>query len=713
MSVNLAQMAGAGWQFFDNNGIPLAGGLLYTYAAGTTTPQATYTSISGVTAQTNPIVLDAAGRVPEEIWYTEGLLYKFVLKDSNNVQIGSYDNLGASYVSSDLANDLANNTDPTKGDALIGFRQSNISGNLTNSVGRTVHQKFQEYVSVKDFGAIGDGIIDDTIALQNAFNFATDNTQSLFFPAGTYSITSTIVINQNNYWNFFNGNGVAEIVWNGADTEVDMFTIYNALFTHFIGIRFKAKTLQTIVNIKGDIVNNPRPDGAGAAGATFISCSFTYGKFQLRWTTIDRDYNNEQGKIEQCTFLHYYFAAISIEHANSLWHCIVNCAFSGDTDSTWVLNTVDDQGGNSFSNPTTYKIGFGGSGITIENCNLTKGGWLRLSQMLYAIRVKYCFGEGSTNFVYTPTNRLPFTGTTTSNSNQVTNVTNINQLVVGDYFWNASFNAKVTITNINVSSNTITISDNAYYSESNSICDAGIPTSYAEGRFLLYLENYSGTLWASNSIQNQLILYNSALKTGGNYNFVFSMLNCNISTANSSSPVYIGPLGVLSKDGYITFDNNTGESMFYSIINGTAQIKGINPSVPYDSSTFLILSSETLLDVSSSYQTSTYGYYTYIANNVLYSGQIQNQDNPNFKFSRINPTGVTRYIKVASAVNVNTIANLVVGATLTFYFLDGNITLINGTYLILKDGVNVTPSAGNKIVFYSDGVYVREIERNF
>ena len=47
MAVNLSPVAGAGWQFFDNNGAPLSGGLIYTYLAGTTTPQATYTTSSG------------------------------------------------------------------------------------------------------------------------------------------------------------------------------------------------------------------------------------------------------------------------------------------------------------------------------------------------------------------------------------------------------------------------------------------------------------------------------------------------------------------------------------------------------------------------------------------------------------------------------------------------------------------------------------------
>lgn len=95
MSINISYLAGAGAQFFDRNGAPLSGGLLYTYNAGTTTPVSTYTSRSGAAFNTNPIVLDASGRTPAEIWLEGGVLYKFVLKDSTFVQIGSYDNIPA------------------------------------------------------------------------------------------------------------------------------------------------------------------------------------------------------------------------------------------------------------------------------------------------------------------------------------------------------------------------------------------------------------------------------------------------------------------------------------------------------------------------------------------------------------------------------------------------------------------------------------------
>lgn len=103
-NVNLSAFGGVGWQFFDNNGVPLAGGLIYTYAAGTTTPQTSYTSSAGTTAHTNPIVLDSAGRVPGgEIWLLFAS-YKFVLQTSLAVTIATYDNVNSGGSSPAIAN---------------------------------------------------------------------------------------------------------------------------------------------------------------------------------------------------------------------------------------------------------------------------------------------------------------------------------------------------------------------------------------------------------------------------------------------------------------------------------------------------------------------------------------------------------------------------------------------------------------------------------
>ena len=93
MAVFLSPVGGAAAQFFTNSGVILSGGKLYTYTAGTTTPQTAYTSSSGVTAHTNPIILDSAGRVPGgEIWLLQSV-YKFVLNTSTDVLIATYDNI--------------------------------------------------------------------------------------------------------------------------------------------------------------------------------------------------------------------------------------------------------------------------------------------------------------------------------------------------------------------------------------------------------------------------------------------------------------------------------------------------------------------------------------------------------------------------------------------------------------------------------------------
>lgn len=92
MAVNLSPV-GNSQQFFDNNGVPLNGGLIYTYQAGSSTPLATYTDINATVANANPIVLNSAGRLANEVWLTYGYYYKFVLKDSSGVTIGTYDNL--------------------------------------------------------------------------------------------------------------------------------------------------------------------------------------------------------------------------------------------------------------------------------------------------------------------------------------------------------------------------------------------------------------------------------------------------------------------------------------------------------------------------------------------------------------------------------------------------------------------------------------------
>jgi hypothetical protein len=78
--------------FADAAGEPLVGGKLYTYVAGTTTLQATYTDSSGAEANTNPIILDSRGEA--NVWLG-GAIYKFKLADADDALIWTVDNISA------------------------------------------------------------------------------------------------------------------------------------------------------------------------------------------------------------------------------------------------------------------------------------------------------------------------------------------------------------------------------------------------------------------------------------------------------------------------------------------------------------------------------------------------------------------------------------------------------------------------------------------
>jgi len=255
MTVNISMLAGAGAQFFDNNGIPLAGGLVYTYTAGTTTPQAAYTTSAGSIAHTNPIVLDSSGRVSSggEIWLTDAVAYKFVLKTATATTIGTYDNVtgNASGIYAAFA--------ASSGSSLVGYIQ-----NGTGAVATTVQARLRQIVSVLDFGAnTVPGTTDMTAAIQAALNTGL----SVYVPQGTYLISTALQLKTSSQMVY--GDGQQSILL----TAIDIETMYSS--TSVFGVVLSDLQFKNTVS---EVTTGPTKFhvhfGTSASGCTIRNCGF-------------------------------------------------------------------------------------------------------------------------------------------------------------------------------------------------------------------------------------------------------------------------------------------------------------------------------------------------------------------------------------------------------------------------------------------------------
>lgn len=75
-------------QSFTNQGVILAGGKIYTYLGGTTTPVVTYTDSTLGVSNGVSVTLDSSGRPPNALWVPAGQKTKFIVKTSAGVQVG-------------------------------------------------------------------------------------------------------------------------------------------------------------------------------------------------------------------------------------------------------------------------------------------------------------------------------------------------------------------------------------------------------------------------------------------------------------------------------------------------------------------------------------------------------------------------------------------------------------------------------------------------
>jgi hypothetical protein len=433
MTVNLSLFAGAGWQFFDNSGVPLAGGLLYTYAAGTTTPLTTYTSNIANVANSNPIVLNSAGRLDNEIWLTQGSSYKFILKDSNNVLIGTYDNIFGANDQTALNTFITTLAGPT-GSSLVGYNEGD-----GGAVTRTVQSKFQESISVKDFGAKGDGITNDSVACQNAWNaIAAQGGGTLYFPTGTYliNITGTGLDGVS-----IRGEGIGTTICSYANNKFavsyDTGFPTGCLFIQDIGFidSTRSQTKHGVycnMGALGISFQNVRFDGLGIGlcsnstfGYNLDSCKFTYNYCSIFNTTSTG-------------------ANTSITNINGQTVTITDAFFPISNNGIWLLTNCTIGGKIGFYQETPNATEKFGAALTFIRCTFVpeSGCSFSILNQGWSFQPSFysCWFEGTLGSVAIRAITLPAAYLQTNNTNILCKDTFISQGVI-------SGNAVVTLEN--------------------------------------------------------------------------------------------------------------------------------------------------------------------------------------------------------------------------------------------------------------------------
>jgi len=185
-------------------GVAVASGVVRFYQPGTLTPQTVYSDAAAASPITQPVVLSAGGVAT--VYAVQPV--RMIVKDATDTTT-LYDvteNVTRAeqvYVTSSSFNSgtetqlstLLNNWSTTAGGSAGLFTYKRTGGtserNLRDAIG-------ESRVPVKDMGAVGDGVTNDTSAVQAALDRASaEGGGTVFFPPGTYLITSTLTLAAN------------------------------------------------------------------------------------------------------------------------------------------------------------------------------------------------------------------------------------------------------------------------------------------------------------------------------------------------------------------------------------------------------------------------------------------------------------------------------------------------------------------------------------
>jgi len=218
-----------------------------------------------------------------------------------------------------------------EGSAKVGYSATASGG------GRTVQDKLRESISVKDYGALGDGVSDDTAAIQAAINAVLGTSGgALFFPAGTYKITAKLVIPLAYGWRMFGASRHAAVIKQfTANTPIFSLETNNIHSFEITELQFTWNAVQPATNTSAVAIKF----GTGTAGANFYNFQIRRCAFDNGFRAIAADASNSPLlwglRISDCLFNASMsgasFFAAPTPSAGQPNMCIENCLFRADS----------------------------------------------------------------------------------------------------------------------------------------------------------------------------------------------------------------------------------------------------------------------------------------------------------------------------------------------------------------------------------------------
>jgi len=360
-------------QFLDANGASLAGGKVYYYIPSTTTFKNTYQDSALTILNTNPIVLDSAG---ECIAYGSGAYRQQVFDVNNNL----------------IWDQVTYGILPINASTVV------YTPPFTNGVATNVQDKLAQYVSVKDFGAIGDGTTNDATAIQNAFNSG----KSVYFPVGTYLTgTTTLTLPQNVK---VYGDGSSSVILGSGNTII--LSLIGTSGTHKTNLTLSNLTIRRTGGVTGSPTVQPVTftfaDNCIVENIVFDGGSSTYPGLFIALGASNLT-------LRGCTFINGMSCAITSSDATStgtyslntiIDTCIVINPLQG-FDIYYTTNTIFNSciaSGASSTYGCGFVIEYQNSGVTLNNCvsygNVRSGFYFEpnISNGLADISINNCIG---------------------------------------------------------------------------------------------------------------------------------------------------------------------------------------------------------------------------------------------------------------------------------------------------------------------------------